>query len=82
MWVQSLCWEDPQEEGMATPVFLPEESYGHRSLEGSSPYGCKESDTAEATEYILTQLTVPSPRYDIITYLIQPNSLLFLMYFT
>ena len=25
-WVQSLGWEDPVEEGMATPVFLPRES--------------------------------------------------------
>jgi len=31
-----------------TPVFLPEESYGHRSLEGSGPSDCKKSDTAEA----------------------------------
>ena len=32
-----------------TPVFLPEESHGQRSLTGHSPWGCKESDTAEAT---------------------------------
>ena len=25
-WVQSLSWQDPLEEGMATPVFLPGES--------------------------------------------------------
>ena len=25
-WLQSLGWEDPLEEGMATPVFLPGES--------------------------------------------------------
>ena len=25
-WVLSLGWEDPLEEGMATPVFLPGES--------------------------------------------------------
>ena len=31
-----------------TPVFLPEESLGQRSLAGYSPYGCKESDTTEA----------------------------------
>ena len=33
-----------------TPVFLPGESHGQRSLAGYSPRGCKESDTAEATE--------------------------------
>ena len=30
-----------------TPVFLPRESHGQRSLAGYSPWGCKESDTAE-----------------------------------
>ena len=30
-----------------TPVFLPEKSHGQRSLEGYSPWGCKELDTAE-----------------------------------
>ena len=27
-----------------TPVFLPGESHGQRSLAGYSPWGCKESD--------------------------------------
>ena len=27
-WVQSLGWEDPLEEGIVTPVFLPGESPG------------------------------------------------------
>ena len=30
-----------------TPVFLPGESYGQRSLAGYSPQGRKESDTTE-----------------------------------
>ena len=30
-----------------TPVFLPEEFCGQRSLVGCSPWGCKESDTTE-----------------------------------
>ena len=30
-----------------TPVFLPGESHGQRSLEGYSPWGCRESDTTE-----------------------------------
>ena len=30
-----------------TPVFLPGEFYGQRSLTGYSPWGCKESDTTE-----------------------------------
>ena len=32
-----------------TPVFLPGESHGQRSLVGYSPWGHKESDTAEVT---------------------------------
>ena len=44
-WVQSLGWEDPLQKGMAsTPVFLPGESHGQRSLEGYSPRGCKECE--------------------------------------
>ena len=50
MQVQSLGWEDPLEEGMATtPVFLPGESHGQRSLAGNSPQGFKELDTTEVT---------------------------------
>ena len=30
-----------------TPVFLPENSHGQRSLAGYSPWGCKESDTTK-----------------------------------
>ena len=34
-------------KGMATPVFLPGESHGQRSLVGYSPWGHKESDLTE-----------------------------------
>ena len=48
--VQSLGWEDPLVKGMQpTPVCLPGKSHGQRSLAGDSPWGCKESDTTEAT---------------------------------
>ena len=33
----------------ATPVFLPEESHGQRSLAGYSPWCWKELDTTQAT---------------------------------
>ena len=45
---------DPLEKGRAwlpTPVFLPGESHGQRSLVGYSPRGGKELDTTEVTEY-------------------------------
>ena len=41
-WVQTLGLEDPLEKGMQpTPVFLPGESHGQRSLAGYSPQGRK-----------------------------------------
>ena len=49
MRVRFLHWKD-LEEGMTTmPAFFPGESHGQRSLAGYSPWGRKESDTAEAT---------------------------------
>ena len=38
-WVQCLGQEDPLQNGMATPVFLPGEFHGQRSLAGYSPWG-------------------------------------------
>ena len=53
MWetqVQSLGWEDPLEEGMATHSnILAWRIHGQWSLAGYSPWGHKESDTTEAT---------------------------------
>ena len=49
MWetsVPSLGWEDPwRRKWQHTPVFLPGELHGQRSLAGYSPWGHKESDT-------------------------------------
>ena len=36
---------------MPTPVFLPGESHGQRSLLGYRPRGCKELDTTEVSEH-------------------------------
>ena len=45
-WVQFLGWEDPLEEGMqSTPVFLPGESHGQRSLVGYTVHGIAKSQT-------------------------------------
>ena len=44
-WVQSLGWEDPLEEGMATQSSIlvwTENPHGQRSLVGYSPWGCRE----------------------------------------
>ena len=45
-WVRKLLWK---REWQPTPVFLPGESHGQRSLVGHSPQDHKESDTTEAT---------------------------------
>ena len=43
---KSLGWGDPLEKGMATtPIFLPGEFQGQRSLAGYSPWGCRELHT-------------------------------------
>ena len=43
-WVGKIPWRGTWKP---TPVFLPGESHGERSLAGYSPRGCKESDTTE-----------------------------------
>ena len=46
LWVRNIPW---RRVWQPTPVFLPGESRGQRSLAGCSPWGLKESDTTEAT---------------------------------
>ena len=41
-----------------TPVFLPGEAHGQRSLAGYSPWSYKESDPTEATEHASTRAPV------------------------
>ena len=43
-WVGKLPW---RRKWQPTPVFLPGEFHGQRSLAGYSPWCCKESDTTE-----------------------------------
>ena len=51
-WVRSLGQEDPLEKEMEpTPVFLPGESHGQKSLAGYSPRGHKESDMTEQLHF-------------------------------
>ena len=45
-WVGKIFW---RREWQPTPVFLPGESHGQRSLAGYGPWGLKESHTTEAT---------------------------------
>ena len=43
-WVGKILW---RRKWQPTPVFLPGESHGQRSLVGCNPWGHKESDTTE-----------------------------------
>ena len=55
MWVRSLGREDP--------VLLPGEFHGQRSLEGYSPWGCKELDSDEARAHThRVSVNVPAER--------------------
>ena len=45
-WVNKVPWRSAWQP---TPVFLPGESHGQRTLVGYSPQGFKESDMTEAT---------------------------------
>ena len=48
IWVQSLVEKIPwRSKWQPPPVFLPEKSYGQKSLVGDSPWGCKEQDMTE-----------------------------------
>ena len=47
-WVGKIPW---RRAWQLTPVFLPGESHGQRSLVGCSPWGCKELDTAERLHF-------------------------------
>ena len=55
--VQSLVQEDPMKsswrrEWQPTPVFLPGESHGQRSLVGYSPWGHTELETTERLSHL------------------------------
>jgi len=43
-WVRKISW---RRTWQPTPISLPGESHGQRSLAGYSPWGCKEANTTE-----------------------------------
>ena len=54
-YLQKIPWRRAQQ---LTPVFLPGESHGQRSLTGYSPWGHKESDMTKATQHSTVYLSV------------------------
>ena len=54
-WVEEIPW---RKKWQPTPALLSGKSLGQRSLLGYSPWGCKESETAEhAHTYTITYTT-------------------------
>ena len=47
-WVVKTPW---RKTWQPTPVFLPGQAHGQRSLAGYSPWGPKESDRTEVTKH-------------------------------
>ena len=54
-WIRKIPWRRKRQP---TPVFLPRKSHGQRSLEGVSPWGCRESDMTEHTCTLGTYVTI------------------------
>ena len=61
-WVRTISW---RRAWQPTPVFLPGASHGQRSLEGYSPWCCKELEVNEATQQhaLLIPLSTPSSQF-------------------
>ena len=57
-WVRRIPWGRAWQP---TPLFLPGESHGQRSLAGYSPWGRKESDMTEATWHARVAVKAQSP---------------------
>ena len=69
-WVGKIPW---RREWQPTPVFLPGESRGQRSLADYGPQGCKELDTTEQqTLSISTEFYSLNSCYPHISLVIQP----------
>ena len=54
-WIQKIPW---RRGWLPTPVFLPGELHGQRSLVGYIPWGCKELDTTERLTHTQTYLVL------------------------
>ena len=52
-WVEKIPW---RRAWQPTPVFLPGEPHGQRSVVGYGPKSCKELDTIEVTEHTHTRI--------------------------
>ena len=55
-WVWKIPWRRAQQP---TPIFFPGKFHGRRSLVGYSPWGHKESDTTDHTDFTWGTLETP-----------------------
>ena len=75
-WVGKIPWSRAWQ---STPVFLPGESHGRRSLVGYSPQGRKESDTTEWLHFTSHSSTMPGTakhahdRFSVIVWWVKKN---------
>ena len=60
LWVGKIPW---RRKWRPTPVFLPGTSRGRRSLEASSPWGRRESDTTELAQKAAKNDKLRNPRF-------------------
>ena len=65
-WVGKIPW---RRKWQPTPVFLPRESHGRRSLVGYSPWGHKESDTTERLNLYIVESLCSSVEINIVNQL-------------
>ena len=59
-WVQALGQEEPVQKGTATHSSILREFHGQRTLEGYSPWGCKELDMTEQLTHPLCSALLQS----------------------
>ena len=58
-WVRKISW---RRVWQPTPILLPGESHGQRSLTGCSSQGCTKSDTTEATQHVCVVTPKQKPK--------------------
>ena len=68
-WVRKILW---RRKWQPTPVFLPGESHGQRSLVGYSPWGCKRIGHDLATEHV--HMHSPKRYLYLLSYFIHPGA--------
>ena len=60
-WATQETWDPVIKDFKDSPVFLPGEFHGQRSLAGYSLWGCKESDTTERLSLIQRRFKLECP---------------------